>query len=309
MTDSGLGDLLRAVKAMPRAQWDAVAATLGFAPSSPAAADPRSAAHRGSTLPNPEVPALNWTPPPAVVAEADLPPLRPSATGSHGSAIPIPGPSLAPVARSVEPVTEPIQTLLPPHQEATLLTRLCGTSRPTGQLDVPATVRAVARQRHLRTFPRRRRLTLARGVLVLADAGEGLLPYGRDVALLLTRLRQVIGPELVTDGWFLDDPTGGVGFDDDLVSFEPPPAGTPVLLLTDLGIAGGAVRRRWPHPKQLAELAVRLRQRRSPLLALVPYPSELWPFRLDRSIAIVSWDRRATGSAVQAAKRRAGWDL
>lgn len=309
MNDSGMGDLLRTLAAVPRRQWGGVAGMMGFVPTVSARAEKQPVSH--PVVPpasDGEDPVSSWTPSAVTVAESDLPSLRPSVTDAYRSAAHIPGPSLPTADRSAAPVAEPIEKLLPPRQEATLLTRLCGTSRPTGQLDVPATVDAVARQRFIRTFPRRRRPTLARGVLVLADAGEGLLPYGRDVAQLLDALRRVIGDDLVSDGWFLDDPTNGVGFDGDLVPFEPPPAGTPVLLLTDLGIAGGIARRRWPQADQLAGMAARLRQRQSPLLALVPYPAERWPAWLDRRIAMVTWDRRTTGSTVLAAKRRAGWD-
>jgi hypothetical protein len=141
---------------------------------------------------------------------------------------------------------------------------------------------------------------------VLADAGDGLKPFVVDRAETITALERLIGEASVQVGWFLDDPASGVGFQGELIPYELPAPGVPVLLLTDLGIGGGGTRRRWPRREHLVALAGRLTAQGSPTLALVPFPPTRWPTGLDRSIGLVFWDRRTTISDVYTARRRAG---
>jgi hypothetical protein len=310
--ERGLGDLLRALSEVPRDQWDAVAVALGFeraaeavAPTFPVVA-PQEEVPR-SVTPASARAARSAT---ATVREQELPPLPVSSTVAVDDAV-VPWLQVSTLSRPADGKmaagpAPPYQPLLQPKQAPALLGTLCATARPTGRVDIPAAVEWLARRRPVRRLPRRDRQTLARGVQVLADAGDGLKPYARDREGVVVALERLVGEGLVADGWFLDDPARGVGFDHDLDRYEPPAPGTPVLLLTDLGIGGGAARRRWPKREHLVSLARDLAAQGSPTLALVPYPPTRWPAGLDRSIGLVFWDRRTTVSHVRRARRRAG---
>jgi hypothetical protein len=242
--------------------------------------------------------------------EDELPPRPVSSTAAVDDTV-VPWLSVPPLSRTAAGETAaepapPYQPLLQPRQAPALLATLCATARPTGRIDIGVAVGWLARRRPMRRLPRRDRPTLARGVQVLADAGDGLKPFARDREEIMATLGRLIGEGLVAGGWFLDDPVHGVGFGGDLLPYEPPAPGTPVLLLTDLGIGGGTARRRWPRREHLLTLASDLAARGSPVSALVPYPPDRWPAGLNRGIGLVFWDRSTNVSDVRRARRRAG---
>jgi hypothetical protein len=311
LAERGIGDLLRALSEIPRGQWDAVAVALGFERAAEAVAPttPVVAAIDEASSPAAPASARAARPATATVREQELPPLPVSSTAAVDAVVPwLQVSTLSmPAAEKVDAgPAPPYQPLLQPKQAPALLGTVCATTRPTGRVDVRAAVEWLARRRPMRRLPRRDRQTLARGVQVLADAGDGLTPYARDLEEVVAAMERLVGEGLVADGWFLDDPARGVGFDADLGRYEPPAPGTPVLLLTDLGIGGGAARRRWPRREHLVALARDLAAQGSPTLALVPYPPARWPVGLDRSIGLIFWDRRTTVSDVRRARRRAG---
>jgi hypothetical protein len=300
MMQRGIGDLLQALTAAPREQWEAVARTLGFVPAA-ANAEPT---HVIVPVTEDQAPA------PAVLTadaareewleqdESELPPRAVNSTETiiddapwwlRVPALPRPSGPGTPA-----PIYEP---LLAPRQAPAVLATLCSTMRPTGRIDIGPVVEHMARRRPIRRLPRHARPTLARGVRVSADAGEGLKAFLQDRQQVVSALKLLIGEALVEVGWFLDDPLG------ESHPGKAPAPGTPVLLLTDLGIGGGGARRRWPKPDHLRELSRQLAAQDSPVLALVPYPPDQWPPGLSNSIGMVFWDRRTTVSDVRAARR------
>ena len=312
MSERGLGELLRALSAVPRDQWDTVSLALGFE----RVADTAAPTPAIVVAQDEAKPPLTWSsasPPEyaaSTVSERDLPPRPVSSTVAPSNQV-VPWlrvPTLSRPARQ-DPAAGPAPShdpLLQPKQAPVLLSTLCSTTRPTGRIDVRVVVQQLARRRPMQRLPRRDQRTLARGIQVLADAGDGLKPFVADRAETIGALQRLIGKALVQVGWFLDDPASGVGFERELATYEPPAPGIPVLLLTDLGIGGGGTRRRWPRREHLVALARRLAAQGSPTLALVPYPPNRWPAGLDRSIALVFWDRRTTISEVRRARQRAG---
>lgn len=304
MTSRGIGDLLRALDATRREQWDSVARILGFVPAADDAAPvPVTVSTEGGRAPTTPVSAATVAADrrrPAEQDETELPRRPVSSTEAISddsprwlrvTSLPRPGP---PAEAAAPPSHEP---LLPPGQAPALLATLCSTTRFTGRVHVRMTVERMARRQPMRRLPRYARQTLARGVRVSADGGEGLKAFVQDRQQVVAALKLLMGEGLVEEGWFLDDPL------DEAYPTRAPWPGTPVLLLTDLGIGGGGARRRWPRPDRLLALSRQMAAQGSPVLALVPYPPDRWPPGLDRGLAMVFWDRRITVSAVRGARR------
>jgi hypothetical protein len=300
MMQLGIGDLLRALTVAPREQWEAVARTLGFVPAA-ADAEPIHA-----IVPADDDQVLEHATSTAYVArqesleldESELPPRAVSTTELLADDAPqwlrIPALPRPTGPGTSAPVHEPLLTA---RQASAVLATLCATMRPTGRIDIGPVVQHMARRRAIRRLPRRARPTLARGVRVSADAGEGLKAFLQDQQQIVSALKLLIGEALVEAGWFLDDPLG------ESHPGNAPAPGTPVLLLTDLGIGGDGARRQWPKPDHLREFSRQMAARGSPVLALVPYPPDRWPPGLSNSIGMVFWDRRTTVSDVRAARR------
>ena len=213
MRQRGIGDLLRALTVAPREHWDAVSRTLGFVPAAGDAEPiPVTVATRGDqSSPTSALTAEAAQEESQEQDESELPPRTVSSTETISDDAPwwLRVPALPPPSgsRTPAPLHEP---LLASRQAPALLAALCSTTRFTGRLDVRPVVQHIARRQPLRRLPRYARPTLARGVRVSADAGEGLKAFLQDRQQVVTALKLLMGEALVEVGWFLDDPDWGV---------------------------------------------------------------------------------------------------
>lgn len=185
-----------------------------------------------------------------------------------------------------------------------LLSEAAATWREAGPVDVPRALEVLALGRTPAELPRIYAQTLARGCQVLIDVSAGMAPFAKDCWQLIDALRAVVGREQVQVFYFKDCPIYGVEAEADarFVPFQSPPPTTPVLLLSDLGIATPAFSFRRGTTHDWLRLANRLREAACPLLALVPYPRRRWPKRLSKTLTIVQWDRVTTAASVRRAK-------
>jgi hypothetical protein len=185
-----------------------------------------------------------------------------------------------------------------------LLSEAAATWREAGPVDVPRALEVLARGTTPAELPRIDAQTLARGCRVLIDVSAGMAPFARDCWQLIDALRSVVGREQVQVFYFKDCPIYGVETEADVrfIPFEPPPPATPVLLLSDLGIATPAFSFRRSTTQDWLRLANQLREAACPLLALVPYPRRRWPRRLSKELTIIQWDRGTTAAGVRRAK-------
>ncbi|MBV9958447.1 MAG: hypothetical protein JO360_08500 [Acidobacteria bacterium] len=185
-----------------------------------------------------------------------------------------------------------------------VLSEVAATWRAAGAVDVPHALEVLARGTTPAELPRIYTPTLARGCRVLVDVGEGMAPFARDCWQLIAALRSVVGHELVEVFYFKDCPVFGVETEVDtrLVPFRSPPRATPVLLLSDLGIATPSFSLRRAAARDWLQLAQELYLAACPLLALVPYPRYRWPRGLVKALTVIQWDRCTTASSVRRAK-------
>lgn len=185
-----------------------------------------------------------------------------------------------------------------------ILSETAITWRAAGAADIPRALELLARSSTPAVLPRLHIPTLARGCQVLVDVSAGMGPFARDSSHLVDELRSVVGREQVQVLYFKDCPIYGVRTEEELrsVTFTPPPAATPVLLLTDLGISSPPFSLRRAVIQDWLRLATRMQEAKCPLLALVPYPHRRWPRKLQKALTIIEWDRSVTATAVRRAK-------
>lgn len=185
-----------------------------------------------------------------------------------------------------------------------VLTALISVLTPSGGLDIARIVEQIARRSAVQQLPRRAVYTTRKGLQILVDAGKGMWPYSSDVSELEKLLRLTAGQDSVHVMRFDQTPTGGVGRGTrrNWKAYEPPAPGTPVLVVSDFGLArpfdGVSLADGW---EPVARAAIG----RCPLLGLTPFPQSRWPAWLTDTFAVLQWDRAATAALARRAAERA----
>lgn len=200
--------------------------------------------------------------------------------------------------------------LLPPRRSRALLAAGLATREAEGPVDLESLVEKLARAHPVPELPRRSWLSLRRGVQVLVDIGEGMEPFARDQQEVAGRMRRLAGRTVVRELAFRRCPVRGAGEGPVWTwgDYETPPAGTPVLLLSDLGIGGPVLAADRSTPGEWRTFVERVRAKRCPVVALVPFPARRWPGWVSRSFAAVVWDRGAgLGDVRRALERVRRW--
>jgi hypothetical protein len=216
-----------------------------------------------------------------------------------GTATPL---ELPPATRQEPPRLEP---LLVPRWTRGILSAALGGRGAEGEIDIDAIVRTISSGRPFRTVPRRNVPRFGRGVQVLVDASETMMPFLEDQTWLTERIRVVAGRDrtqvLGIEG--SDSFIAGEGMRLDWTDYFAsyvPPEGVVAILLSDLGI-GRMSMAPWTSPAQWLEFARGLQKCGVPLVAIVPYARERWPAELRRAIPIVQWDTRTTARSARRA--------
>jgi hypothetical protein len=215
--------------------------------------------------------------------------------------LPTAGPGLA-LDKNRPPAPEP---LLEPLWTRQVLAGITATERPLGDLDVASLVRALAERRPLRRLPRKMRPTLRLGVQVLLDRDESMMVFFADQSALRRDIERLVGRERMTVLRCDRFPPTRVS---ELTSmtwrpYAPPPPGTPVLIVSDLGMARGA------FPPSISDEAswdafLRvLKAGENRVAALVPCPCDRYPPFVREAIHLLLWDRATRPSEARRARK------
>lgn len=331
---AGLGDLIRAIAALGASdeEAEAIAVMLGMRPAAerrhvmvrrPIAAQPLAAVSPveepvGRSAPAGERalhPAAQSTTHPAApvpsaraIGEAELelafvgtaaPPARSWIADAQDLAEPAPA-----ATRSYDTTVPPFVPLLAPVITRAVLAEAAATATSDGPIDIERLVLDVATRRPLRALPCLPATTLRRGAQILIDRTASMQPFQVDTDDLAVRIRQVASQGATQLLYFDEDPT----MVDDTWPvvegrpYELPLAGTPIVLITDLGIRHMRSPRSRARSYWLA-FAREARRRQCPVIAFVPYPSSRWPAGLDGLITPLPWDHHTTVATVRTAKR------
>jgi hypothetical protein len=216
-----------------------------------------------------------------------------------GTAAPLP---LPPTAAGEPPRADP---LLVARQTRGILSAALSGYGAEGEIDIEAVVNTIGQARPFRSVPRRSVPRFGRGVQVLVDASESMMPFLDDQAWLTERIRVVAGRDrtavLGIDGseTFVAGTGSRFEWTDYFGPYVPLP-GVVAILLSDLGI-GRLPLAPWTSPAQWLWFAEALHKRGVPLVAFVPYARERWPLELRRRIPIVQWDARTTARSARRA--------
>jgi hypothetical protein len=191
-----------------------------------------------------------------------------------------------------------VPTLFRPPAARHILDAALSVPVAEGDIDVESVTDMVATRRSVTTIPRKRLFTTRFGAQVLLDFGPGMQPFHTDVVRLPRILMSIIGSglEVLRFDTFPLDGAGPRGRP--WPAYRPPPAGTPVLVVTGFGIGGKGA----PRPAPIARWAefVQLLSRAGcRLLALVPGPVDRVDPDLSSMMTVVPWDRTATVGAVR----------
>ncbi len=187
---------------------------------------------------------------------------------------------------------------------------MCASRRLEGDLDVEAVTERIGQGEVVTTIPRRPVLTTRYGIELLVDVGEGMRPFGADVARVRAAIERIVGRDNLDVQQFagcpLEDPGAGRGPHWTWERYNPAASTRPALALSDLGLGGRPPGRPDLVPRW-CELADQLRSAGRRLVVLVPYPEDRWPPAVARSLALVAWDRRTdVGDVVRAVRSRQG---
>ncbi len=192
-----------------------------------------------------------------------------------------------------------------------LLSSAIGTLEPEGELDVDAIVDVLAAGGALRHLPRQLSPTTRRGVQVLLDRGPGMDPFAGDQEQVVRALDDILADDRLEVREFVGCPGRGIVPDlaeeseEDLVPWQPPAPGTPILAITDLGIGGPRLDEERATVAEWLELARRLRSQGHLLIALVPYEATRWPPRVARAMTLLHWSEQTSVGEVRRAMRDA----
>jgi len=201
-------------------------------------------------------------------------------------------------------VTPPLIPLLMPQWTRGILSAGLSTWDDEGLLDIEGVTEVLANGENVERFPTLLSLTLGRGVQLLLDKSQAMMPFVRDQAWLLKEIRNVVGADKVEVLRFIGSPGRGAGAGPrPWAAYQPPPPGVPVVILSDLGIRQPMLASDWADEDEWLAFADVVVRAHCPLIALVPYKSSRWPRSLTRLMSIVPWDRSTTAAKVNSQRK------
>ncbi len=173
------------------------------------------------------------------------------------------------------------------------LRRALGQTVDSRQPDLSRLVDRLTRGEVLHRIPMHRRHGWSPRIAILADYNRQTQPFHGDFNCLCRALEKRHGP-LGLDRRVLASepgrqPLGRRPLQSATQRWQVPPAATPLLILSDLGLLDGT-------PETLLgwqKFGGRLRSAACPAVVLCPVPAELHPASLQRCFEIVEWDRHS----------------
>lgn len=193
---------------------------------------------------------------------------------------------------SALPELPPFTPLLNHKWTRSILSDFLSTMAQNGEIDTIKIIDLLVQGRALNELPRRNLPTLRKGVQILVDISESMIPFKRDQEHIMKEIASILPADCIEILYFEGAPSWGVYSDmsDEIKPYAPPMSGTPILMLTDLGIGHP------PHINNQSLIAEWMRfaqgihSDKQPIVALVPYARYRWPRSLMKLMLIYLWD-------------------
>jgi hypothetical protein len=200
----------------------------------------------------------------------------------------------------------PFHPLFAPGWTKGIVFEAASTPTADAGLNINRIVELIAANQAVTSVPRLTRASVRLGLQLLIDVGEAMTPYRRDQEWLAEQILNVAGAPSVETLFFRGTPLRGAGSGPDFTwpAFQPPHAGTPVLVLTDLGIGRPARVVDRAAPDEWLEFFDGVRAAGSSVVAFVPYELRRVPPSMTARCSVIPWDRRTTAASVQGILRR-----
>lgn len=191
--------------------------------------------------------------------------------------------------------------LFPIRQSRALLSAALATWDEDGSPDIPRIIEILANGQPIRSLPQRTAPTLRRGCQVLVDYALSMAPFRLDVEHLITQIQAVAAKDRVEVRDFTGCPlrSGRTPAANEPTTWKPPARGTPILLLTDLGMGGPPSSEERASVGEWLEFAQAAQTSGCPVVALVPYAPSRWPRAFSGRMTVIHWDRRVTAARIR----------
>jgi len=199
--------------------------------------------------------------------------------------------------------------LLKRRTQRALLTTVMSTPSSDGPIDIRTLVEQVANGEAIEDYPRLSLPTLRHGAQVLVDFGEGMTPFRQDLRDMQSAIRRTMGEDGLQILRFSGCPSRGAGIGPrkNWTAYNAPAQGTPVLVLSDLGINRVAMERDRASTEEWLDFASKLTQLGCLPLAFVPVKDPAnYLQSLARKMVLLPWDRNTTLNRVKRLLVRAG---
>jgi hypothetical protein len=193
-----------------------------------------------------------------------------------------------------------LEPLLLPQWTRGILVGSLATRTDDGLPDIEKITETLARGEAVKELPTHSSPTLRRGLQLLIDKGQAMTLFARDQVWLHKEIRQMAGSDRVQSQYFVGSPLRGAGSGPKpWPEYSPPLPGTPIVLLTDLGICQPMFADDWADTEEWLTFCATIRHADCPLIAFVPYGAPRWPKQLARALTIIQWDRGTTAATVR----------
>ncbi len=179
------------------------------------------------------------------------------------------------------------------RSERAILSAAIAVQSQTGQVDLDSIIDHLVYLKFIHRLPRRPVPTLKYGVQLLLDRSESMLPYFDDLQALEVSLKQIAGRSRCWSRSFKGTPLSPQRFQK-----NPQPLKlinrVPILIASDFGIGAPLLSRDRARPGEWKRFAQLARNKRCPLVALIPHKPRLWPEQALANFLCIHWDCTTT---------------
>lgn len=188
-----------------------------------------------------------------------------------------------------------------------VLSLLAATIGESNEPDVLVLIECVAQGRPISRLPRRPALTTRRGVQLLIDCGSAMSPLSADREQVRVGMVRLLGSERVETLYFAGCPTlgAGPGLRPSWTAWTSPAVGTPVVVVSDVGMVGSTLGHDWAGTSEWRAFAELACNRANQVLVLSPFNRERWPAELARRFVWVPWSERLSAAELNRIRRDA----